>query len=180
MTAIFNKIVIFGLPGSGKSTFARKLAEHLELPIYHLDRHFFVKNWIQRDHQGFLEIHQNFVEQPKWVIDGNPMKSLEMRFQKADVVIYFHYPIKVCFWRILKRAFQKNWRIPDLAEGCRKSASYKLIKYMYQFHVCYTPHINELRQKYPSVPFHILKSDCDAKEFLRVVEKFSPDKKSEA
>lgn len=45
----FNKIMVFGLPGSGKSTFATKLAQFLNLPIYHLDKHFYVENWIERD-----------------------------------------------------------------------------------------------------------------------------------
>lgn len=51
-----NKIMVFGLPGSGKSTFATKLAQSLNLPIYHLDRHFYVENWVERDYQEFLEI----------------------------------------------------------------------------------------------------------------------------
>jgi adenylate kinase family enzyme len=39
-----DKIMVFGLPGSGKSTFATKLAQSLNLPIYHLDRHFYVES----------------------------------------------------------------------------------------------------------------------------------------
>lgn len=93
---VFNKIMIFGLPGSGKSTFATKLAQFLNLPIYHLDKHFYVENWIERDYQEFLDIQQSFVDRASWVIDGNAMKSLEMRFQKADVAIYFHYSVFVC------------------------------------------------------------------------------------
>jgi adenylate kinase family enzyme len=98
-----NKIMVFGLPGSGKSTFATQLAQSLNLPIYHLDRHFYVENWVERDYQEFLVIQQSFVEQPRWVVDGNAMKSQEMRFQKADVAIYFHYPVPICLWLILKR-----------------------------------------------------------------------------
>lgn len=148
-----NKIMVFGLPGSGKSTFATKLAEYLDLPIYHLDKHFYIENWIERDYQEFLDIQQSFVNQSRWVIDGNAMKSLEMRFQKADVAIYFRYPIILCLWRMIKRVFHTNWHIPDLAEGCTKSVRFRLIKYMFRFHRRYSPKVDALRQTYPQSPF---------------------------
>ena len=31
------KIIIIGCPGSGKSTFARKLSDITNIPLYHLD-----------------------------------------------------------------------------------------------------------------------------------------------
>jgi len=68
---ILNKIMVFGLPGSGKSTFATKLAQALNMPIHHLDRHFYVANWVERDYREFLDQQQFFVNQPRWVIDGN-------------------------------------------------------------------------------------------------------------
>lgn len=162
----FNKIMIFGLPGSGKSTFAAKLGRGLNLPIYHLDRYFYLENWVERDYKEFLGIQKSFVDQPQWVIDGNAMQSLELRFQKADVAIYFHFPVFVCLWRILKRVFQNNWHIPDLAEGCTKSFHFKLIKYMFQYHKRYGPKMDELRRKYPKVSFYIFNSDTDAESFL--------------
>ena len=75
----FNKIMVFGLPGSGKSTFATKLAQYLNLPIFHLDKHFYVENWVERNYQEFLDIQQSFVKQPKWVIDGNALSESRCR-----------------------------------------------------------------------------------------------------
>jgi adenylate kinase family enzyme len=169
LPAVFNKIMVFGLPGSGKSTFATKLAQCLNLPIYHLDKHFYIENWIERNYQEFLDQQQSFVNQSRWVIDGNAMKSLEMRFQKADVAIYFQYSVFVCLWRIFKRALQRNWHIPDLAEGCTKSIRFRLIKYMFRFHSRYSPKINELRLKYPHVSFYVFRSDKEATIFLDIM-----------
>jgi adenylate kinase family enzyme len=166
----FDKIMVFGLPGSGKSTFATKLAQCLDLPVYHLDKHFYVENWFERDYEEFLDVQQSFVDQPRWVIDGNAMKSLEMRFQKADVAIYFRYPVFICFWRMFKRVFHKNWHIPDLAEGCTKNIRFRLIKYLFRFHRRYSPKINELRQKYPQVYFCVLRSDKEVTVFLDIME----------
>lgn len=34
---MFQKAIIIGCPGAGKSTFARKLSEKTQLPLYYLD-----------------------------------------------------------------------------------------------------------------------------------------------
>ena len=36
----YNKIMVIGCPGGGKSTFARALGEIIKLPVYHLDMLF--------------------------------------------------------------------------------------------------------------------------------------------
>jgi adenylate kinase family enzyme len=51
MKTDYIRICIFGRPGSGKSTFAHKLHLKTGLPLYHLDRYFFVANWVERDYQ---------------------------------------------------------------------------------------------------------------------------------
>lgn len=38
---MYQKICIFGRPGSGKSTFALQLHKKLNLPLYHLDKYFY-------------------------------------------------------------------------------------------------------------------------------------------
>ena len=48
------RIMIFGRPGSGKTTFAYELSKKLNLPLYHLDKYFFTANWVQRDYQEFV------------------------------------------------------------------------------------------------------------------------------
>ncbi len=158
--------MIFGLPGSGKSTFATKLAQFLDLPIHYLDKHFYIENWVERDHEEFLDIQRSVVNQSKWIIDGNSMRSLEMRFQQADCAIYFRYPIVVSLWHLIKRVFHQNWTIPDLARGCNKSISFKLIRYLFRYHKRYGQKIDELRRKYPHVCFYVFRSEKDIETFL--------------
>ncbi|MCH9628203.1 MAG: hypothetical protein S4CHLAM2_18580 [Chlamydiales bacterium] len=165
-----SKIMVFGLPGSGKSTFATQLAQHLDLPVYHLDKHFYIEDWVERDYQEFLAIQRSFVSQPMWLIDGNAMQSLEVRFQNADVAIYFRYPVFVCLWRMIRRVFHKEWHIPDLAEGCSKSVRFRLIRYLFFYHRRYSRKIHALRLKYPHVCFYTFKSNNDAEAFLNTAQ----------
>lgn len=102
--------MIFGRPGGGKSTFAFDLHQSLGLPLYHLDKFFFTSNWAKRDTQEFLTFQQDLVDQEQWIIDGNCTQSLEMRYARADLVIYFKYPRWICYGRVFKRRFFKTRR----------------------------------------------------------------------
>lgn len=155
--------MIFGRPGSGKSTFALKLNQALKLPLYHLDKYFFENNWLERNHDEFLAILQSLVNQDKWIIDGNCIKSLEMRYAKADLAIYFNYPKYICYWRILKRIYCKDKQIDDRAEDCNETVSFSLLKYMWNFESRVAKQLDYLKQKYPHCQFIEIKSDQDLK-----------------
>jgi len=158
--------MIFGLPGSGKSTFAVHLAELLQLPAHHLDRHFFVEEWKKRDYDEFLRVQQEMVAEDQWIIDGNMMRSLEMRFARADVAIQFCFPRLLCLWRIFKRLFSRDPRIRDRAEGCSEQVSWDLVKYLWNYQKKYGEAIQALRIKYPNVIFYVFCRDKEVQNFL--------------
>ncbi|WP_158617391.1 hypothetical protein [Legionella sp. km772] len=53
--------MIIGRPGSGKSTFSVQLQKKLNLPLFHLDKYFFEKNWVERDYQEFLSSQKEMI-----------------------------------------------------------------------------------------------------------------------
>lgn len=161
-----NRIMIFGRPGSGKSTFALKLHKTTGIPLYHLDRYFYIENWIERDYQEFLQIQQDIVNKESWIIDGNSIKSLEMRWSKADLVLYFNYPRYICYWRVFKRLFKKDKLIHDKAQGCKENIRLSLLKYMWTFDQRVTQKIKVLKNKYPNAIFIEIKNDKQLKNYV--------------
>jgi len=151
--------MIFGRSGRGKSTFAFALSKALRLPLHHLDKHFFPANWIERNYQEFLETQRSIVATPSWIIDGNSTKSLEIRYSKADLVLYFNYPRWLCYWRILKRIFYKNSELDDRAEECYERITWNLLRYMWSFETRVADKIKMLRTKYSITPFIEIKND---------------------
>lgn len=160
------KIMISGRPGSGKSTFAYWLHQETGIPLYHLDGYFFVENWIERDYQVFLEIQQDMLQTSGWIIDGNSIHSLEMRYAKAEVVLYFNYPKWLCALRILKRYFFKNPFLQDRAYGCKEKLRWRLFRYMWNFENRVAARINALKSRYPCTPFYEVKSNRDLEHFV--------------
>lgn len=90
------KVIVIGCPGSGKTTFARKLCDKWSLPLYHLDAiwHKPDKTHISRDEfDGHLS---EILARECWVIDGNYSRTLERRMRACDTVFLFDIPVSEC------------------------------------------------------------------------------------
>lgn len=147
------RIMIFGRPGSGKSTYAVQLGGCLSLPVYHVDKIFFESNWKKRQREEFLGYMQGWIDEADWIIDGNSMSVLESRFATTDIALYFCPSWYVCFWRIFKRLWHRDPRIDDRNHNTPERVTWELIKYMVQFRKRYDAKIYDLVQRYPAVRF---------------------------
>lgn len=63
--------MIIGCAGSGKTTLAFKLHKKLNLPLIHLDQHYWKPGWKRSDLYEFAQIHDNFCQTDKWIIEGS-------------------------------------------------------------------------------------------------------------
>ena len=63
--------MIVGAGGAGKSRLAREMAELLDLPIIHLDRHFWNPGWVEPDRKGWRRKVVELSSRDAWVMDGN-------------------------------------------------------------------------------------------------------------
>jgi len=99
------KVLIIGNAGSGKATFAIKLAQKLQLPLVHLDKLYWCGNWEHRSREEFDTLLQAQLEKPQWIIDGNFNRTISHRLQYCDTVIFFDLPTAVCLASITKRIF---------------------------------------------------------------------------
>ncbi len=163
------RVMIFGRPGSGKSTYAYKLHQKTGLPLYHLDKYFYIDHWQERPQAQFLTIQENLVAQPAWIIDGNATKSLELRCARADIVLYFCYPRWLCLWRALKRSLSKPSGLDERAENCPEPfLNWKFIKYIWTFNKRVGQTIEQLQAKYPHVKFFKICNDQDLAKLSHV------------
>ena len=157
------KFALIGLPGSGKSTFASKLGGILGIPVHHLDKHMF-DGRKKRDREEFLSVKEALIKEDSWIIEGCSLSTLEMRFARADTVIYFHLPRLQCIWRVCKRLFTFNKSLADT--GCLNGINWTLIKYIWNFDHDKRQSIEELRKRYPQVNFIVFRRSYDANRYL--------------
>lgn len=165
------RIMIIGRSGSGKSTFAIQLQQKLNIPLFHLDKVFFEKNWRERNYQEFLSMQEGIVAQPSWIIDGNATKSYEMRYAYTDLCLYFNFPRWLCYWRVFKRLFHKHPDIDDRAPNCPETVRWSLLKYMWSFENRVDPLLKRLKSTYPKVEFIELRNDAEVLRLMRVMQR---------
>lgn len=128
------RVAIIGSPGSGKSTFARRLADITGIEVFHLDRIFWKPGWVETPRSEWIELQQRLVERPSWIIDGNYGATMDIRIQAADTVILLNFPRRVCLWRVAKRIFRFRGRTrPDMGEGCPDKIDVEFLRYIWRF-----------------------------------------------
>ena len=90
------RILVIGCPGAGKSTFARVLRDRTGLPLWYLDQIWHRPDRTNVSREEFDARLGELLRGPEWIIDGNYLRTLEVRLQAADTVFLLGYPTEVC------------------------------------------------------------------------------------
>jgi len=112
------KIVVFGKPGSGKSTLSKNLAAATKINLHPLDSVEFKKNGEKVDPVSFDKAHEDILSSRSWIIDGfGPIESFYKRLDMADTLIYIDLPYLTSYclvtMRLIKGLFIKPEGWPE-------------------------------------------------------------------
>jgi adenylate kinase family enzyme len=163
------KVLIIGSPGSGKSTFAIKLSEITNLPLYHLDYFRHDKNSTYKNNPvQWTRFLNKICSNDSWIIDGNYTNSLELRIKRADTIIFFDYPKRISLHRVFKRRvnfiYKKRSDMPDL---WNEKLKLKFIKFVWNFNKIQRPTIYRILDQYKhDRNLLIFKRPSEAKRWL--------------
>lgn len=157
-----NKIIVIGCPGSGKSTFSKKLHQITDIPLYHLDMMYWNSDKTIVNKDIFLERLLSTIKTDKWIIDGNYSSTMELRIQHCDTIIFLDYPVDICLNGISKRKGKERTDIPWI----ENDEDFEFIEFVKKFNVENRPSIIELFKKYSNKCIYIFKSRDEANAFL--------------
>lgn len=115
---MFQKVIVIGSPGSGKSTFSRKLRDVTGLPLYYLDMLWHKPDKTTISKQEFDTKLKNILMRDKWIIDGNYNRTIEMRLKYCDAVFLMDFPVDICILgaesRVGKQREDMPWHETEL------------------------------------------------------------------
>lgn len=162
------RIIIIGCPGSGKSTFARKLHEMTRIPLHHLDMMYWNadKTVVERD--VFLKRLNEALAGDEWIIDGNYGSTMEMRMAACDTVIFLDFAPEVCLDGIRSRTGKPR---PDMPWYEVEEDS-EFLEYVKGYNAEQRPTVVGLMEKYGDKNVITFKSREEADEFLTRVPPF--------
>ncbi len=154
--------MIVGSGGAGKSTLARALGVRLEIPVIHLDAHFWKPGWVPTPNAEWLETQHELMQSEKWIMDGNYGGTMGARLALADTVIFLDLPRVLCLTRALQRRVQYHGRSrPDIAPGCPEKIDLEFLRWIWDFP----------RTKRPSI---LKKLEAQSNKGTRVIHLRSP------
>lgn len=134
MSNIGKRIMIIGSPGSGKSTFSRKLSDITGLPLIHLDKEFWNSGWIETPKDEWIKKQKSLVSGDQWIIEGNYGGTIGIRVEKADTIICFQLSRVICLFRYFKRVITNLNKVrPYMPDGCNEKIDFDFMKYIWNF-----------------------------------------------
>ena len=139
-----HRILVIGSPGAGKSTFSRKLRDKTGLPLYYLDMIFHKPDKTTVSPAEFDEKLSDILELERWIIDGNYLRTLPIRFERCTQVFFFDLPVEQC----LEGAASRVGRAREDLPWVETEFDPEFRQYILDFHQEQTPIIYELIEKY--------------------------------
>ena len=162
------RVLVIGSGGSGKSTFASRLGELLNIEVKHLDQLYWRPGWQEPPKEEWLEQVKELTSGDSWIVDGNYGGTLEARIQRCDTIIFLDLPRLVCLWRIAKRRLlYRNRSRPDMAEGCNEKLDLEFVSWVWGYSRRSRPKVVKLLREHSETKQIIwLRSRADVRRFL--------------
>ena len=164
---MFQRILVVGCPGSGKSTFARRLQEYTGLPLYHLDLLYWRADKTTLPREEFDEALDALLAEERWIIDGNFSRTMERRLQRCDAVFFLDRPTEVCLEGVRQRRGKPR---PDLP-WIETEEDAEFMEYIRNFSGEQKSRIISLLAKYPGVRQIVFTSREETEEYLKLLKR---------
>lgn len=108
------RINVIGTSGSGKSYFAKALAERLGFEYIQMDQLHWKPNWVESTTEELLAKLASKISADTWVLDGNYSKTNAIKWDNVDTIICLDYSFVKTFYQVFCRSIQRIWTRQEL------------------------------------------------------------------
>jgi adenylate kinase family enzyme len=105
----YQRFVVIGSTGCGKSTMAEALSRKLSLEYIELDALYWRPDWTHISVEDFQAKVTEAIHPEKWAVAGNYHFARELTWNAAEVVVWLDYDFWTIFWRLWNRTWRRWW-----------------------------------------------------------------------
>ena len=164
---MFQKVIVIGSPGAGKSTFSRRLRDITGLPLYHLDMIWHKPDRTTIAKEEFDSRLSDILCTDRWIIDGNYQRTIELRLERCDTVFLMDFPLDVCLAGAAARVGKKRDDLPWVEDEFDEEFRQWIVDFPNEK----LPQIYQMLDNFRGKNVIIFKSRQEADKYLQKLEK---------
>ena len=173
------RVSVVGTSCSGKTTFAKRLAEISSAEHVEIDALNFLADWVERPKEEFLDLVGKAAARDKWVFDGNYTRTREIVWGRAMAIVWLDYSFPRTAYRAFKRTARRAYTGEPICGDNRETFRMSFMsRDSILLWVLTTYH--EKRRSYAKLlsddklsgkDVYIFRNPAEAEEFLRCVKR---------
>lgn len=158
----FQRAIVIGSPGAGKSFFARALRDRTGLPLYYLDRIWHKPDRTTVTREAFDRRLAEILAEDRWILDGNYQRTLRPRLERCDAVFLLDYPLEVC----LAGAASRIGTVREDLPWVEQALDGEFRQWIEEFPEKQLPEIYRLLSQFPEKSVTVFRSRDEADRWL--------------
>ncbi|WP_298210058.1 hypothetical protein [Ferrimicrobium sp.] len=170
----YDRVLVAGVSGSGKTTMCSKLGARLGLVHIELDSLFHGPNWSVRT--TFEAEVDEFISQDRWVLEWQYDQVRQRLAARADLLVWLDYPLVVVMKRVIWRTVRRGVTHEPLWNGNVEPPLWTImtnrehiIRWAWQTRASYPGRIRQLLTDHPDLSVLRITDPRDTERVLEVL-----------
>ncbi len=169
------RIVIFGCGGSGKSTLALQLGKQLKLPVIHLDQLYWRPGWKHITDEEFDVLLQQELIKKDWIMDGNYNRTLPLRMEYSDIILYLDFSRLTCLRGAIRRVIKNHGKTrQDMGVDCPERFDLEFLSWIWNFNKNNRKRYYQILSELQGKEVHVLKKREEIKGLITQLAATAP------
>jgi adenylate kinase family enzyme len=125
-SVVVERILVYGVTGSGKTTLAAGIAARTGLPWYSVDDLTWLPGWAQVPTDEQRRTIAAICSRDRWVLDTAYSQWLDVPLSRVELIVALDFPRWISLGRLLKRTARRIVRQDLICNGNRESLRQQL------------------------------------------------------